>query len=87
MLLPPPSASEGGLAAAHDPSGPSRHHRQVGASSRAAWHTRHYNEAFGVAAPEEYVPHMMDQGHAQEEDHSSFLGPSWGEETPEAEIL
>ena len=47
----------------------------------------HYNEAFGAAAPEAYVPHMVDQGHAQEEDHGSFLYPCWGEETPEAEVF
>ena len=46
-----------------------------------------YGAAFGMTALEEYVPHMMDQGHAQEEDHGSFLGPSWGEETPEAELF
>ena len=38
-------------------------------------------------APEAYVSHMVDQGHAQEEDHGSFLGPGWGEETPEAELF
>ena len=47
----------------------------------------HYGEAFGAAAPEAYVPHMMDQGHAQEEDHGQFLGPGWGDETPEAELF
>ena len=46
----------------------------------------HYDEVFGVVAPEAYGPHMVDQGHAQEEDHGSFLGPGWGEETPEAEL-
>ena len=59
----------------------------MGASSRTAWHTGHYSEAFGVAAPEEYVPHMMDQGHAQEDEHGSLLGPSWGDEAPEAELF
>ena len=86
-VLPPPPSSEGGLATAHGPSGPSRHHPHVGTSRRTAWHTGHYSEAFRVAASEEYMPHMMDQGHAQEEDHGSFLGPSWGEETPEAELF
>ena len=47
----------------------------------------HYNEAFGAAAPEAYVPHMVDQGRALEEDHGPFLGPGWGEETPEAELF
>ena len=45
----------------------------------------HYSEAFGVAASEAYVPHMVDREFALEEDHGSFLGPGWEEETPEAE--
>ena len=59
----------------------------MGTSSEAAWHTGHYSEAFGAAAPEAYVPHMVDQGHAQEEDHGAFLCPGWGEETHEAELF
>ena len=47
----------------------------------------HYNEALGAMAPEAYVPHMVDQGRALEEDHGTFLGPGWGEETPEAELF
>src|SRR3954463_4961962 len=47
----------------------------------------HYSAAFGVAAPEEYVPRMMDQGHAHEGEQGSLLSPSWGDETPEAELF
>ena len=44
-----------------------------------------YGEAFGAAAPEAYVPHMMDQGHPHEGEQGSLLNPSWGDEAPEAE--
>ena len=46
-----------------------------------------YGAAFGMTAPEEYVPHMMDQGHAHEDEQRSLLGPSWGDEAPEAELF
>ena len=45
----------------------------------------HYGETFGAATLEAYVPHMVDQEFALEEDHGSFLGPGWEEEMPEAE--
>ena len=45
----------------------------------------HYSEAFGAATLEAYVPHMVDREYALEDDHDSFLGPGWEEETPEAE--
>ena len=38
-----------------------------------------------MTAPEEYVPHMMDQGHPHEGEQGSLLSPSWGDEAPEAE--
>ena len=41
--------------------------------------------AFGVAAPEEYVPLMMDQGHSHEGEPGSLLSPSRGDKVPEAE--
>ena len=72
---PPPLTFEGGSTAAHGPAEPPRYHSQVGIVSRTAWHMGHYGEAFRAAAPEAYVPHMMDQGHAQEEDHGQLLGP------------
>ena len=40
-----------------------------------------------MAAPEEYVPHMMDQGHTHEDEQGSLLSPSWGDEMPEAELF
>ena len=42
---------------------------------------------FGMTAPEEYVPHMMDQGHPHEGGQGSLLSPSWGDEAPEAELF
>ena len=86
-MPPPPPASEGGLATAHSLSGPPHYHPQVGTSSRTAWHTGCYGAAFGMAAPEEYVPHMMDQGRAHEDEQGSLLGRSWGDEAPEAELF
>ena len=44
----------------------------------------HYSEAHGAVAPKAYVPHMVDRECALEEDHGSFLGPGWEEETPES---
>ena len=57
----------------------------MGASSSTAWHAGRYGAAFGMAAPEEYVPHMMDQGHPGEGEQGFLLSPSWGDEAPEAE--
>ena len=72
----PPLAIKEGLATTHGPDGPSRYHPQAGASSRTAWHAGRYGMAFGMAAPEEYVPHMMDQGRAHENEQGSLLGQS-----------
>ena len=47
----------------------------------------HYSENRGAVAPEAYVLRMVDRECAMEEDHGSFLGPGWGEETPEAELF
>ena len=57
----------------------------MGASGRTAWHAEHYGMDFGMTAPEEYVPLMMDQGHPHEGEQCSLLSPSWGDEAPEAE--
>ena len=67
--------------------GPPCNHPQDGTPSQAAWHAGRYGEAHGAVAPEAYVPRMVDQGCALEEDHGSFLGPGWGEETPGAELF
>ena len=64
-----------------------RHHPQDGAPSQAAWHAGHYSGVNGAATLEAYVPRMVDQGCALEEDHGSFLRPGWGEETPEVELF
>ena len=42
---------------------------------------------FGMTAPEEYVPLMMDQGHPHESKQGSLLSPSWGDEAPEVELF
>ena len=52
-----------------------------------AWHAGHHGVAFGMMATEEYVPLMMDQGHPHENRQGSLLGPSWGDETPEAKLF
>ena len=85
--LTPPPASEEGLVATHDPSGLPCYHPQVGTSSRVAWRAEHYDVAFGVAVPEEYVPRMLDQGHPREGEQGSLLSPSWWDEAPEAELF
>ena len=72
---------------AYGPSRPPPYRPQDGASSRTAWRAEHYSEAFGVVTPEAYVPHMVDRGYALEEDHGPFLGPSWEEKAPEAELF
>ena len=85
-VLTPPPATEEGLVATHGPSGPPRYHPQVGASCGAAWHTERYGATFGMAPPEEYVPHLMDQRHLHEGEQGSLLSPSWGDEAPEDEL-
>ena len=77
-VAPPllPAREEEGLDATHGPSGQPRYHPTVGASSRAAWYAEHYGMAFGMTAPEEYVPLMMDQGHPHEGEQGSLLSPS-----------
>ena len=40
-----------------------------------------------MATPEEYVLHMMDQERTHEDEQGSLLSPSWGDETPEAELF
>ena len=85
--LPPPLVIEEGLATTRGPNGPPRYHPQAGASSRTAWYAERYGTTFGMVAPEEHVPHMMDQGHAHEDEQGSLLGRSWGDEAPEDELF
>ena len=40
-----------------------------------------------MTAAEEYVPHMMDQGHPHKGEQGSLLSPSWGDKAPEAELF
>ena len=47
---------------------------------KATWSVGHHGEVFGVTAPEAYVPRMMDQDYAQEDDPGSFIGEGWEEE-------
>ena len=86
VALPLPPSREGeGPGAAHGVNGQARYHPATGATSNTPWLTERYSTSFGVAAPEEYVPRMMDQGHAHEDERGSLLSPSWGDETLEAE--
>ena len=57
-----------------------RYHPQDAALGLATWSVGHYGEVFGVTAPEAYVPRMMDQYYAQEDDPGSFIGEGWEEE-------
>ena len=45
----------------------------------ATWSVGHHGEVFRVTAPEAYVPRMMDQGYAPEDDLGPFTGEDWGE--------
>lgn len=88
QVVPAPSpAGEGAPVAAFGLGGPPCYYPQDSSPSRTAWRVGHYGEALGAMAPEAYVPHMVDQECALEEDHGSFLGPGWGEETSEAELF
>ena len=47
----------------------------------------HYGDVFEAAASEAYVPRMIDQEYALEDDPGSFLEPGWEEEALEAEAF
>ena len=49
-----------------------RYHPEDAALGRATWSVGHYGEVFGVTAPEAYVPRMMDQEYAPEDNPGSF---------------
>ena len=53
----------------------------------ATWSVGHHGEVFGVTAPKAYMPCMMDQEYAPEDDPSSFLGEDWEEGTLEVEAF
>ena len=46
---------------------------------QATWSVGYHGEVFGVTAPEAYVPRMMDQGYAPEDDLGPFTREDWGE--------
>ena len=83
----PPLMSMATSVAPHGPSEASRYHPQDAALGQATWSVGHYGEVFGVAAPEAYVPRMMDQEYTSEDDPGSFLGPGWEEEALGAEAF
>ena len=60
---------------AHGPGEALPHHPQDGVLSRATWSVGHYGKVFGARASEAYVPRMMNQEYAPEDDPGSFLEP------------
>ena len=74
----PPATSMCTSVAFHGRSEMPRYHPQDAALGRATWSVGHYGEVFGVTAPEAYVPRMMDQGYAPEDDLGPFTGEDWG---------
>ena len=54
---------------------------------RATWSVGHNGEVFEAAASEAYVPRMVDQEYALEDDRGSFLELGWEEEALEAEAF
>ena len=73
--------------ASHGPSEMPCYHPQDAALGRATWSVGHYGEVFGVTAPEAYVPRMMDQEYAPEDDPGSFLKEDWEEAMLEVEAF
>ena len=57
----------------------SRYHPEDATLGRATWSVGHHGEVFGVTALEAYVPRMMDQGYAPEDNPGSFIREEWGE--------
>ena len=53
----------------------------------ATWSVGHHDKVFGVTAPESYVPRMMDQEYAPEDDPGLFLGEDWEEGALEVEAF
>ena len=76
----PPLVSESMHITAYGPGGPPTYNPQDGVLGQAAWSVAHCGEAFGAETLEAYVPHMVDQEYALEDDHVSFLGPGWEED-------
>ena len=70
----PHAAGTGASVASHGPSRMPFCHPQGATMGRATWSVGHHGDVFGVTAPEAYVPRMMDQGYAPEDDPGSFIG-------------
>ena len=75
----PPTTSMSASVALHGPSRMPHYHPQDATLGQATWSVGHHGEVFGVTIPEAYVPRMMDQGYAPEDDLGSFIGEDWGE--------
>ena len=58
-----------------------------GALGPAAWSVGHFGGVSGTAAPEAYVPRMMDREYTPEDDPGLFLEPGWEEEMLEVEAF
>ena len=77
-----PMPHAAGTGASVAPNGPSRMpccHPQGATMGRATWSVGNHGKVFAATAPEAYVPRMMDQGYAPEDDPGSFIGEDWGE--------
>ena len=83
----PPQMGVGTSVAAYGRIGALPCRPQDAALGRVTWSVGHYDEVFGVAAPEAYVSRMMDQEYTPEDDPGSFLGPGWEEEALGAEAF
>lgn len=83
-LVPaPPLMGAGTSIATRGLSGMPPYHSHGGAT----WSVGHFGEVFGAAALEAYVPRMIDQEYALEDDPGSFLEPDWENEALEAEAF
>ena len=87
LALAPPLMGAGTSVATHGLSRALPYHPQDGMMGRATWSMGHFGEVFGAAASEAYVPRMMDQEYALEDDPGSLLEPGREEEALEAEAF
>lgn len=80
----PPLLGAGTSTATYGPDGMQPYHPRGGTLGRATWSVGHYGEVFEAAAPEAYLPRMVDQEYMLEDDPGSFLELGWEEEALEA---
>ena len=71
----PPHMVVGTGVAAYGPIGAPPCHPQDSMTGRPTWSVGHFGEVFEATASEAYVPRMMNQEYAPEDDTSSFLEP------------